>query len=70
MPEEESAETQHECAVCGTSERPERGWIFPSGDVEPVEIEDGDLRFEPTEDATALCSMECRNEFRSKEVEA
>lgn len=48
-----------ECAICGQSETPEKGWIYKSGDVEPVEIVDGELRFEAKDGADAYCSTEC-----------
>jgi len=48
-----------ECAVCGATERPEKGWIYKTRGVEPVEIENGELRWEAKDGAKAYCSTEC-----------
>lgn len=47
------------CEVCGTDERPEKGWIYKSNDVQPTRIEGGELRFEAREGANAYCSLDC-----------
>jgi len=51
-----------ECAICGQSERPQNGWIYKALDVQPVKIDDGELRFEAKDGAKAYCSTECSAE--------
>lgn len=53
----------HECVVCGQSERPENGWRFKSSDVIPVETEDGDVELGLKDDANAFCSKKCSDEW-------
>ncbi|MFC7216495.1 hypothetical protein ACFQO4_20765 [Saliphagus sp. GCM10025334] len=61
--------SETECAVCGAEERPEKGWIYKSGDVQPVEIEGGELRFEAKEGALAYCSTECSRQAEDDDDE-
>lgn len=51
-----------QCAVCGTTETPDKGWIYKSNDVKPAGVEDGELRFERVDGATAYCSTDCSRE--------
>lgn len=57
-----------ECAICGTSERPEKGWIYKSGDVRPREI-DGELKFKAKDGAPAYCSTDCSRQSKSDQNE-
>lgn len=57
---------ENQCVVCGTTETPEKGWIYRMGDVELIAIhDDGSLEGEPHEDADALCSIDCKDVYVS-----
>lgn len=58
-----------ECAVCGTDDDPEKGWIYKSKDVAPVGVEGGEVVFEARDDAGAICSIDCLDEYNTEQEE-
>lgn len=58
------ADGVRQCVVCGTSERPEKGWIFRSKDVRPDQIADGELKWEAKQGAEPICSTDCMSEHK------
>lgn len=66
MSESESA-TEGPCVVCGAEEHDGDGWIFHTSDTKVVGINEGGLERELKDDARAICSIECKDQFKEEQ---
>jgi hypothetical protein len=55
-----------ECFICGETERPTKGWIYRPSDVIPDEVREDGLKWKAKDDAHALCSLDCLDEYKER----
>lgn len=65
MSQTDNRNNQEKCVVCGTTDRPEKGWIYRSTDVVPDELTNDGLKFKAKPDADPFCSTDCLHEYKS-----
>jgi len=56
-----------QCVVCNSDSHGGDGWIFHTEDTKVVEITADGLRRELQDNARALCSIQCKEEFEDSD---